>query len=116
MLPELSSTAYRTIGFKDAKDFIACGQYLALKQMHQWYQAKLTCDHLDLSDAVRISQDNADLGRGRAFLREFANLINDLFGGSLKPSWWGTRVWYGTGRYAFTIAVHATHGCDVLGS
>jgi hypothetical protein len=67
-----------------------------------------------LGDTMRISQDNADLGRGRAFLGQFANLINYLFGSSLKPSWRGTRVWYGTGRYAFAIAVHATHSCDVV--
>jgi hypothetical protein len=34
MLPEISATAYRTIGFEDAKDFVAYGHCLALKQVH----------------------------------------------------------------------------------
>lgn len=62
---------------------------------------------------MRISQDNTDLGRSCAFLCEFADLINDLLRGSFEPRWWSARVWYGAGRYAFAIAVHATHVCDV---
>jgi hypothetical protein len=37
MLPKISATAYRTIGFEDAEDFVAYGQCLALKQTHRLF-------------------------------------------------------------------------------
>jgi hypothetical protein len=48
-------------------------------------QQKHTSDNLDLSDTVRISEDDTDLGWSCALLRKFADLIDNLVGGSLEP-------------------------------
>lgn len=43
----------------------------------------VTSNNLDLSNTVRISQDNTDLGRSGTLLRKFANLVNNLLWGGL---------------------------------
>ena len=49
------------------------------------FGSRHTSDNLDLSNTVRISEDNTNLGWSGSFLRKLANLIDDLLGGGLEP-------------------------------
>jgi len=73
--------------------------------------AKHTSDNLDLSNTVRVSEDNTDLRRGGTFLCELADLIDDLVGGGLQPRRWRSRIGNCGGRYALSVAVKTTHVC-----
>ena len=53
---------------------------------------KHTSDNLDLSDTVRVSEDDTDLRWGSTLLCELADLIHDLVGGGLQPRRRSSRV------------------------
>ena len=55
-----------------------CRKFGAFKSRH-------TSNNLDLSNTVRISKDNTNLGWSSTLLRELANLVDDLLGGGLEP-------------------------------
>lgn len=57
----------------------------------------ITSHNFDLGNAMRVSEDNTDLGWSRALLRKLADLVDDLLRSSLKPGWWRSRVWYCAG-------------------
>lgn len=48
-------------------------------------QQEHTSHNLDLGNAVAVTQDNTDLGRGGALLGQLADLVDDLLGGGLEP-------------------------------
>ena len=54
--------------------------------------AEHTSDNPDLGNTVGVTEDNTNLGRGGALLRELADLVNDLLGGGLEPRGRGARV------------------------
>jgi hypothetical protein len=58
-------------------------------------------DRLDLGDAVRVTEDNADLRRGDTALRELEDLLGDLLGGGLGPR--RLRAAVGEGRSRDTL-------------
>ena len=58
---------------------------------------------------MSIPQVDTNLRRSRAFLGEFADLVNDLVGSGFEPCWRRPRVWDRTGRYTFAVAMKATH-------
>lgn len=68
-----------------------------------------TSDNLNLGDAVRVSEDDTDLGWGSTLLGELADLVDDLLGGGLEPRRSSAGVWDGRGRYTLSIAVKTTH-------
>ena len=85
---------YRTVRLEDPKNFVTCSITLGDKSTHQiTVHSGLTSDDLDLSDTVGVSKDHTDLRRCCALLCKLAYLIHDLFGGSLEPCWWCSRVW-----------------------
>ena len=59
---------------------------------------------------MAVSEHDTNLRWRGAFLREFADLIDDGVGGGLEPGGSGARVWDGGGAYALAVAVQATHG------
>ena len=66
-------------------------------------------DRLDLADAVRVTEDGADVGRGQALLGELADNVDDLLRGDLQPGGGRSLVGEGTAGDALAVAVHATH-------
>jgi hypothetical protein len=54
---------------------------------------------LDLSDTVGVAEGYTDLRRSCTFTSKLADLVNDLLGGGLQPSWWSARVWDGGGAF-----------------
>ena len=69
----------------------------------------LTCQDIDLGNAMGVPERHANLRRRGDFLRKLANLVNKLFRGGLEPCRRIARVWYGAGRYALSVAVEAAH-------
>jgi hypothetical protein len=69
-----------------------------------------TSNNLDLCDAMRISENDADLRRSSTLLCKLADLVDDLLGSGLQPRRRSSRVWDGRGRYALSVAVKTTHG------
>lgn len=45
----------------------------------------LTCNDFDLGNSVRISKDDTNLGRGCAFLCQFADLVDNLLRSGFQP-------------------------------
>ena len=56
----------------------------------------VTSDRLDLSDSVRVAEDNSDLRGGETLARELEDVVLDLVGRDLKPLGSGALV--GKGR------------------
>ena len=79
-----------TVGLEDAQDLVAG-------------------HNADLGNAVRVSQDDTDLGRGGALLGQLADLLDDLVGRGLEPRGNGAGVGNGGGRNALSVAVKTTH-------
>lgn len=79
-----------TIGLEDAQDLVAGND-------------------ADLSDAVRVTQNDTNLGGSGTLLGQLANLLNDLVGGGLEPRGNSARVGNGRGRNALAVAVKTTH-------
>ena len=73
-----SNGLLHTIGLEDAQDLVAG-------------------DDLDLCDAVRVTEGDANLRRRGTLTGELADLVDDLLGGGLQPCWWCARVWDGGG-------------------
>lgn len=65
--------------------------------------------NLDLSDTVRVSKHHTNLRGSCALLRQLADLINHLIGGSFQPCWRSPGVWYGAVRDTFAFTVKASH-------
>jgi hypothetical protein len=64
---------------------------------------------LDLTDTLRISQDDTNLGRSQTLASKLADLVADLFGGGLQPRRRGTLVRQSRCRHTLTWSVHTTH-------
>lgn len=67
------------------------------------------CYKLNLTDAVRVTKNDTDLGGGETLLGEFANQVGDLRGGDLQPRGRRTLVGLGRTRNALARTMHATH-------
>jgi len=67
----------------------------------------VTGDELDLGDAVRVSEDDADLGRGETSSGELEDLVGDLLRGGLGPRRLGSSVRESRGAHALSFAVHS---------
>ena len=70
---------------------------------------------VDLRHAVVVTEQNADLGRGHALLRELGDDIAHLRAGDLQPGRGGALVGQSGTAHALAGSVHATHGgcsCD----
>ena len=72
-------------------------------------KTKLTGNDLDLRDAVRVPQHDANLAGRRALLGELADLVDDLVGRDLEPRGRGAGVGDRAGGDAFAVAVEAAH-------
>jgi len=68
----------KTIGFENSQDLV-------------------TSNDLDLSDTMRVTEDNTDLRWSGTFLRKLANLVDDLLGSGLQPRRRSARVWESRG-------------------
>ena len=64
---------------------------------------------LDLSDALAITKDDTNLGRGKTLLGELANAVLNIGGGLLHPRSRGALVGDGTLRDTLSRCVHASH-------
>lgn len=62
---------------------------------------------------MRIPEYNTNLTGRCSLLRELADLIDDLFRRDFEPCGWCTGIWDRAGRYAFAVAVEATHDCEL---
>ena len=69
----------------------------------------VTSNNLDLSNTVRVTEDNTNLRRSSTLLSELADLVDDLVGGGLEPGRGGARVGDGRGGNALSLAVKTTH-------
>jgi hypothetical protein len=68
-----------------------------------------TSDNLDLSNTVRISENDTDLRWGGTLLCKLADLVDDLRGGGLQPRWRSAGVWDGGGWYALSVGMKTAH-------
>ena len=82
------ATIGRTVGLEDSEDLV-------------------TGDRLDLGDAVRVSEDDADLGRRETSSSELEDLVGDLLRGGLGPRRLGSSVRESRGAHALSFAVHS---------
>ena len=64
---------------------------------------------VDLSNAVRITKDDTNLGGGKTLLGKLANMLLNIRGGDLAPAGWGAFVGFGTLRDTLSWCVHASH-------
>jgi len=62
-----------------------------------------------LGNAVRVTKDNTDLGRGHSLLGKLANVLIDLSSSGLQPGRRGSSVWECRICNTLTTTVHATH-------
>ena len=84
---------YRTVRLEDPKNFVPYSTTLVDRYINQSTPHNgLTSDDLDLSNTVRVPEYHTDLRRCGTLLCELANLIHNLFGGSLEPCWRCSRV------------------------
>jgi len=98
---------YRTVRLQDTEDLVTgnnCGESADAQSRPEC--AQLT---LDLGNAVRVTEDLANLRGSGTLLCELADLLNDLLGSGLQPSRGVARVGDGGGRYALSVAVKTTH-------
>ena len=75
-----------TIGLEDAEDLVSG-------------------DVLDLSDTVRVTQDDANLRGGKTLLGEARDVVADLLSADLQPRWRSALVW--NRRLGNTLATSA---------
>ena len=61
-------------------------------------QNLVTCNESDLRYAMRVAEDDADLGWGETLASEFYNMINDIIWRRLEPCRGSASVWQGRGR------------------
>lgn len=73
------------------------------------HRAIRTSNDLHLRNAMRIPQDDADLGWRGALLRELADLVHDLLRGGFEPCWGRAGVRDRAGGDTFAVGVKATH-------
>lgn len=74
----------QTVGLQDSQDLV-------------------TSDNLGLGNSVGISQDNTDLRRSQTLSGVLDDLLNDVVGGQLEPSWSVSRVRSSGGRNSFSL-------------
>lgn len=89
------NNGYRTVGFEDSENLVTCRNKTLASQFKKLYTHPHsfpegvnnlhTSNNLDLSDTVRISQDDTDLGWSSTLLGKLADLVNDLLWGGLEP-------------------------------
>ena len=77
----------RTVRFENSENLVTCKIWLASfsTPYSLRIESKRTSNNLDLSNTVRVSEDNTDLGWSCTLLGELANLVDNLLGGSLQP-------------------------------
>ena len=89
-----------TIGLEDSENLVTC-KLLVFSPSHLHLSSIFadghTSDDLNLSDTVRISEDNTDLRWSCALLSKLADLVDDLLRGGLEPCWGSSRVGDGRG-------------------
>lgn len=66
-------------------------------------------DELDLTDTVRVTEDDADLRGGETLLGELADQIGHLGGGGLQPRGGSALEGLGGARDTLTRSMHTTH-------
>jgi hypothetical protein len=71
----------------------------------------VTSDTLDLGNAMGITKNDTNLGRGQTLLGKLEDLLANFLGGSLNPGRRSTAVRQGTARDTLSRSVHATHFC-----
>lgn len=74
----------QTVGLQDSQDLV-------------------TSDNLGLGNSVGISQDNTDLRRSQTLSGVLDDLLNDVIGRQLEPSWGVSRVRSSGGRNSFSL-------------
>lgn len=74
----------QTVGLQDSQDLI-------------------TSDNFGLRNSVSISQDNTDLRRSQTLSGVLDDLLNDVIGRQLEPSWGVSRVRSSGGRNSFSL-------------
>ena len=98
---------YRTVRLQDTENLVTGDNCEELARA----QSRSECAErtLDLSDAVRVTKDLANLGGSGTLLCELADLLNNLLGSGLQPSGGVARVGDRGGRYSLSVAVKTTH-------
>ena len=71
-------------------------------------------DSFNLRNTIVISEDDTDLGRSTALSSEFDNLLNEIIGTNLDPTWRNLSVWKTSTGNTFSLGVHSTHGLLVF--
>lgn len=74
----------QTVGLQDSQDLV-------------------TSDNFGLRNSVSISQDNTDLRRSQTLSSVLDDLLNDVIGRQLEPSWGVSRVRSSGGRNSFSL-------------
>lgn len=74
----------QTVGFQDSQDLV-------------------TGDDLSLGNTVSVSQQNTDLRWGQTLSGVLDDLLNNLVGGQLEPSWSVSRVWNSGGGNTLSL-------------
>lgn len=74
----------QTVGLQDSQDLV-------------------TSDNFGLRNSVSISQDNTDLRRSQTLSGVLDDLLNDVIGRQLEPSWGVSRVRSSGGRNSFSL-------------
>lgn len=74
----------QTVGFQDSQDLV-------------------TGDNSGLGDSVSVSQDNTNLRWGQTLSGVLDDLLDNLVGRQLEPSWSVSRVWESRGGDTFSL-------------
>lgn len=104
----ISYSGYRTGGLEDSQNSVTWHQSqrrarkLIVPSTH-------TSNNLDLGNAVRVSEDDTDLGGSSTLSGELGDLLDDLVGGGLQPSRSGSGVGERGGRNALALGVKSAH-------
>jgi hypothetical protein len=69
----------------------------------------VTGDETDLGNAVRVTEDNTNLGGGETLTGELDDVLNNIIGSGLQPSRRSAAVGESRGRNALSGSVHTTH-------
>lgn len=115
-----------TVRLQDTEDLVTCRK-LAYRSTSKAYKAlqakenmekkrkeqKHTSNNLDLSDTVRVTENDADLRRGSTLLGHLADQVDNLLRSGLQPRRRSTGVGNRRGRNALALRVKTTHFCCV---
>jgi len=85
------------------------GKSVCLEDAHDL----LSGDAVNLSDAVGVTEDHANLGRGETLLGEVADLFLDVGNGELAPAGWGALVRAGALGDTLSWCMKTSHAVTV---